>query len=207
MRKLFRAKSKPRPAKLAGFTLPEVMVSSCIGAGIGGTMIFLLLQGAVEQRLGLAGATVEQQAYTLQSSILGCLRGMSANQGLSPDLTSAVNDSNGNLLGYRSVFFFNARPDGSYTREQISVSAAMDQVAYIPDVTVPTHSIVWFKNSTNVALRQLCFNTSFNPDGSLNSSLVNVQFLMDDNGASRQPTNRNSTSIYRTFSVRLRGDY
>jgi hypothetical protein len=203
---LFRPKRKPSPATHAGFTLPEVMVASCIGAGIGGAMIFLLLQGAVEQRLGLAGATVEQQAYTLQSSILACLRGMSANQGLAPDVTSAVKDSSGNLLGYRNVFLFNARADGSYTRGQISVSAAMDRVAYIPDVTVPTNTIVWFKNSTNVALRQLCFNTSFNPDGSMNSSLVNVQFLMDDNGASQQSANRNNTSIYRTFSVRLRGD-
>ena len=181
-------------------------MASTIGLGIGAAMIFLLLQGAVEQRLSLSGVTVEQAAHQLESSIIGCLRGMSANQGLSPDLSSPVQDSNGNVLGYRNVFFFSAQPDGSYIRQQISASAAMDQVKYTPDVRVPTNCTVWFKNTSSVALRQLSFNTSFNPDGSLNSSLVNVEFLMDDNGASQQPANRNNTSVYRTFSVRLRSD-
>ena len=57
-----------------------------------------------------------------------------------------------------------------------------------------------------LALRSLCFSTSFNPDGSLNSSLVNVRFQMDDNGASRQNPINNPANIYRTFSIQMRSD-
>lgn len=190
----------------AAFTLPEIMIALCIGIGISGTVIFLLFQAAVEQRLGLANATVEQQAQFLQSSIVSCLREKSANQGLSPDYTSAVHDAGGHLLGYQKVFFFSAHSDGSYTREQITVDPTSGRVAYLPDATKPAASIVWMTNRANVALRQLCFNTSFNPDGSLNASLVNVQFMMDDNGASRQRSGNNTTSIYRSFAVRMRSD-
>lgn len=182
------------------------MVASCVGLGIAGTMIFLLIQAAVEQRAGLAAATVEQSAYYLQTSIVDCFRGMSANQGLSPDYSSALRDANGHLLGYQTVFFFSANPDGSYTRNQISVEPNSGRVTYIPDVTRPTTSIVWMTNAANVALRQLCFSTSYNPDGSLNGSLVNVQFLMDDNGASQQARNGSTPSVYRSFSVRMRSD-
>lgn len=181
-------------------------MSTLIGVGISGTVIFLLFQAAVEQRLGLASATVEQQAQSLQSSIANCLRGMSANQGLSPDYTSAIHDTGGHLLGYQKVFFFCANPDGSYTREQISVDPASGRVTYLPDATKPAAAIIWMTNRANLALRQLCFNTSFNPDGSLNGSLVNVQFLIDDNGASQQKSGSNPTSIYRTFAVRMRSD-
>jgi len=188
------------------FTLPEVMVASCLGFGIGGTVIFLLVQAAVEQRVGLAAATVEKSAYYLQSSIVNCFRGMSANQGLSPDYTSALRDGDGHLLGYQTVFCFSANTNGSYTRNQISVDPASGRVTYVPDVTMPTTSIIWMTNTANVVLRQLCFSTSYNPDGSLNGSLVNVQFLMDDNGASQQARNGNPASVYRSFSVHMRSD-
>jgi hypothetical protein len=182
------------------------MVASAIALGISGSMIFLLLQGAAEQRRGLASATVEQSANFLQSSIVNCLRGMSANQGLSPNYTSALLDANGHLLGYQTVFVFYANADGSYTTQQISVDARSGRVTYTPDVSKPASTVLWMTNGVNVALRQLCFSTSFNPDGSLNSSLVNVQFNMDDNGATQQGSNNNSTSLFRTFSVRMRSD-
>jgi hypothetical protein len=181
------------------------MIASVISIGISGSVIFLLLQAAVEQKRGLANTTVEQAAYLLQSRITSCLRTMSANQGLSPNYTTGLYDDGGHLLGYQTVFFFSPNPDGSYTTEQISVDATSGRVIYTPDVSSPGKSILWMTNSATVALRQLYFNTSFNSDGSLNASLVNVNFLFDDNSAASKKS-QNTSSIYRTFAVRMRSE-
>jgi hypothetical protein len=79
-------------------------------------------------------------------------------------------------------------------------------VVYTPDVSNPTKQIVWVSNSRTVALRELCFAPSFNPDGSLNSSLVNVRFQMDDNGYAQHNPINNPGNIYRSFSVQMRSD-
>ena len=193
-------------ARRSGFTLPELMIASVVGLAIGASVVIVLIQGAREQQRGLADTTVEEKAYLLQSSIASCLRTMSANQGVSPDYSTGLYDANGHLLGYQTIYFFYGNANGNYTTEKISVDLNSGRVTYTPDVSRPSSNIVWMTNGATVALRQLCFNTSLNPDGSFNSSLVNVQFLMDDNGASHQSQNNNPASIYRSFSVRLRGD-
>lgn len=198
-------KCRPREHRRA-FTIPEVLVGILIGLPVAGTVVFLLLQAGSEQLRGLAGTTVEQSAYRLQANISGCMRGVSCTQGLTPDHTSQLTDGNGNLLGYQKVFVFRPKPDGTYTTEQIRFDSTTGRVVYIPDMSAPTNQVLWMTNSPSVALRQLCFTPSYNPDGSLNSSLVNVRFQMDDNGCSRHSPTNNPANIYRSFAIQMRSD-
>jgi prepilin-type N-terminal cleavage/methylation domain-containing protein len=194
------------PARRQAFTLIELMMASGIGLVFAGAVVALLYQAGVEQRSGLADATVEDKAYTLQENISSCLRIMSSNQGISPDYNTAATDSHGNLLGYQTIYVFLANANGSYTTEKIHFDPTTGAVVYTPNGSAPGTTILWMTNSPTVALRQLYFNTSFNPDGSLDSSLVNVRLQMDDNGASRQNVTNNPASIYRSFSVQMRSD-
>jgi hypothetical protein len=187
------------------FTLMEMMFATTIGLGLAGTVVLLLVQSATEQRNGFADTTVEEKAYMLQANITSCLRSMSASYGLTPNYSSGLVNSNGNLLGYQtiSVFF---PTNGAYITATISYNASSRTVIYTPNDATPSTQIVWMTNSATAALTELYFTTSYNPDGSQNNSLVNVLFQMNDNGFSQQPTNNNTASIFRNFSVQMRND-
>jgi type II secretory pathway pseudopilin PulG len=189
-----------------GFTLLELTIAFGLGVGLAGTVVLLLVQTGYEQRRGFADTSVEESAYLLQTRIASCLRSMSSNQGLTPDYSSGTYDANGNLLGYQKVYVFQANTNGSYTTKQIRFDSSSGRVIYTPSVTTPATQIVWMTNGPALVLRQLCFSTSFDPDGSLNSSLVNVRFQMDDKGYSQQNPINNPASIYRSFSIQMRGD-
>jgi prepilin-type N-terminal cleavage/methylation domain-containing protein len=187
------------------FTLVELMIATAIGVGLSGTVVLLLVQSATEQRNGFADISVEEQAYILEANITRCLRSMSANQGLTPNYSTGLHDPFGNLLGYQSVVAF-FPTNGAYLTATITYIASTGQVIYTPDVTSPSVQTQWITNNASAALTELYFSTSFNPDGSQNSSLVNVGFQMNDNGFSqRNPTN-NPAGIFRTFSVQMRND-
>jgi prepilin-type N-terminal cleavage/methylation domain-containing protein len=188
-----------------GFTLVELLCATMIGVGLGGTVLLLLVQAAAEQRSGFADTTVEEKAYTLEANITGCLRSMSANQGLTPNYSSGLFDGNGNFLGYKSVFIFYPT-NGGYTTASITFNSGTGQVLYTPNVATPSIQTVWMTNCATAALNELYFTTSFNPDGSQNNSLVNVVFQMNDNGFSQQGSINNPTSIFRNFSVQMRND-
>jgi prepilin-type N-terminal cleavage/methylation domain-containing protein len=188
-----------------GFTLVELMVAMAIGLGLAGTVVLLLVQAATEQRHGFSDTTVEEKAYVLQASLAGCLRSMSASMGFSPNYSSSCYDTNGNFLGYKSIFVFSPS-NGVYTTASIAYNSTNGQVVYTPNVSVPTTQITWISNTATVDLTEFYFTTSFNPDGSQNNSLVNVAFQMNDNGFSRQGLINNPTSIFRNFSMQMRND-
>jgi type II secretory pathway pseudopilin PulG len=187
------------------FTLVELLVATAVGIGLAGTVVMLLLQTATEQRNGLADTTVEESAYMLQANITTCLRSMSANQGLTPNYSSSLYDTNGNLLGYKSVLLFYPT-NGGYNTASITYNSSSGQVIYMPNVLTPSTQVVWMSNSATAELTELCFSTSYNLDGSQNSSLINVLFQMDDNGFSQQDPVNNPASIYRNFAVQMRND-
>jgi prepilin-type N-terminal cleavage/methylation domain-containing protein len=186
------------------FTLVELMVAMVIGLGLAGSTVLLLVQSATEQRSGFADTTVEEKAYTLQANITSCLRSMSANQGLTPVYSSGVNNTNGTLLGYQSVFVFYPT-NGGYVTASISYNPSTGKVTYTPNVASPPQ-VIWMTNGTSTELTEFYITTSFNPDGSQNNSLVNVVFQMNDNGFSQQGTINNPSSIFRNFSVQMRND-
>jgi hypothetical protein len=188
------------------FTLAELLVATAVGSGLGGTVLLLLCQTATEQRCGFADMTVEEKAYILQADITACLRSMSANQGMTPDYSSGLYDTNGNLLGYQSVFVFYPT-NGAYITANIHYNASSGQVAYTTNILDSSSQTVWMSNSPTAALTEFCFSGSFNLDGSQNNSLVNVFFQMNDNGFSQQNTLNNPTSLFRNFSVQMRNDY
>jgi prepilin-type N-terminal cleavage/methylation domain-containing protein len=187
------------------FTLVELMVAITVGLGLAGTVVLLLLQSATEQRHGFADTTVEEKAYTLQANLTTCLRSMSATMGITPNWPSLLNDSNGNLLGYQSIFLFYPT-NGAYISANISYNSSSGQVIYTPNLLTPSTQMVWMTNTATAALTKLYFSSSFNLDGSQNNSLVNVVFQMNDNGFSQQNPTNNPASIFRNFSVQMRND-
>ncbi len=193
------------PLYRRAFTLVELLVAATVGLGLAGTVVLLLLQSVTEQRNGFADTTVEEVAYILQANITGCLRSMSANQGLTPNYSSALYNTNGILLGYQSVFGF-FPSNGGYTTASIGFNSATGQVIYTPDITNPSAQNQWITNNASAVVTELCFTTSLNLDGSVNASLVNVVLQMNDNGFSRQNPANNPASIYRNFSVQMRND-
>jgi type II secretory pathway pseudopilin PulG len=187
------------------FTLVELLIAILVSVGLSGTVVLLLVRSATEQRNGLADTTVEEAAYTLEAKITACLRSMSANQGVTPIYSSAFLATNGNLLGYQSVFLFYPS-NGTYITASINYYPSSGEVFYISNTLVPATGTLWMTNSTSVALTELYFSTSFNLDGSQNNSLVNVVFQMNDNGFSQQGAVNNPTSLMRNFSVQMRND-
>lgn len=188
------------------FTLVELLVATAVGSVLAGTMLLLLCQTAREQRCGFADMTVEEQAYKLQANLTTCLRSMSANQGMTPNYSSGLYNSNGNLLGYQSVFVFYPITNGTYITGNISYNSASGEVTYTSNVSAPSIQTVWMGKSATAVLTEFCFSSSFNLDGSEDNSLVNVLFQMNDNGFSQQNPVNNPASLYRNFSVQMRND-
>jgi hypothetical protein len=187
------------------FTLAELMVATAVGMCLAGTVLLLLVQSATEQRNGFADTTVEEMAYILQANITTCLRSMSASMGFTPNYSSGLYATNGNLLGYQSVFIFYPT-NGAYITGTISYNSSSGQVIYTPNVLAPLTQTLWMTNSAAAVLTELYFSASFNLDGSQNNSLVNVVFQMNDNGFSQQNPSNNPASILRNFSVQMRND-
>lgn len=188
------------------FTLPEVMVAGSIGLVITGCIVTLLLDSGIEARLGLGMATVEEKTHVLESQIAMNLRSMSANQGITPDDSTICYSASGAQLGYRGIYAFLTLTNGSTTTEHIAYDPTRGLVTCTPNTASPSQQIVWFTNSSSCVISNLWFNRSLNPDGSLNSSLVNVVIQMSDNGYAQQDPTNNCAYIYRSFSVQLRGD-
>ena len=187
------------------FTLMELMFAVSIGIMVMGGIMLLLVQVGVEQRNGLASATVELNGYVLESQITSCLRSKSGTQGFTPDYATAVTDGGGNPLGYKSIFVFSPTTNG-YVMGRIQFDSASGVVRFIPDVSSPNTQSLWATNSINSRLNALYFSNSYNLDGSLNASLVRVSFDLDDNGISMRSTNNNPTRAFRSFAVQLRSD-
>jgi prepilin-type N-terminal cleavage/methylation domain-containing protein len=193
-------------ASRRAFTLPELMVASSVGLLITSAVISLLMLSALEDRLGLGCATVEEKAYVLQTTIAKNLRPMSANQGMSPDYSLPYTAPNGSVLGYNGIYVFVAMTNGTYANEHIFFNSTNGAVTCVNNSTSPATQSLWMSNSPTCNLTNLWFSTSLNPDGSVNGSLVNVAIEMNDNGFAHQNPTNNCASVYRSFSVQLRGD-
>ena len=186
------------------FTLIELMFATTVGLVVAGSVVMLMFLSAQEQRRGLAAASVEENTYILQSKISTCLRSASGNQGITPDYSTPVLAPNGLVLGYETVLVFTPT-NGGYVSGRIKYTAATGTVIYTPNLSAAAQEL-WMTNSATSRLTNFLFSTSLNLDGSPNSSLVNVSFLMDDNGYTRQNTNNNLASVIRSFCIQMRND-
>ena len=192
-------------ARRSGFTLPELLIASSVSLLISGFVLSLLWLAVKEDRLGLGCATVEEQAYVLQGNLTKTLRIMSANQGMSPDYSMPYTASSGNVVGYHGAYLFKYMTNGSYATEHIVFNSTNGTVTFTDTSGSSAATTVWGTNTSTCIVSNVWFNSSLNPDGSVNSSLVNVALVLNDNGfAGENPTN-NCASIYRSFSVQLRG--
>lgn len=187
------------------FTLIELMFAVSIGLVVVGAAVMLIYQSAKEQQRGLAAVSVEITSHLLESKISACLRSASGNQGATLDRSTVVIDAvTGNTNGYESIFVFTPT-NGAYTLGSIRYTAASGSVVYKRDVTAAAQEL-WMTNSATSRLTNFLFNTSFNLDSSFNSSLVNISFLMDDNGFSTRSPSNNPANVFRNFSIQMRND-
>lgn len=187
------------------YTLAELLVAMGVGAVLAGAVLLLLCQTATEQRYGLSDMTVEEKAYQLQANLTECLRSMSATMGMTPVWNSVVTTTNGTQLGYQSIDVFYPS-NGTYITGNIKYNSGTGQVVFTSNVLAAGTSTVWMSSNSTAALTSFYFNTSYNPDGSQNNSLVNVSFQMSDNGFSQQNPVNNPASLFRNFSVQMRND-
>ncbi len=158
-----------------GFTLIELMVAMSVGLVLAGTVVMLLFQASREQRRGYAATTVEENAHNLQARITSCLRGMSSNFGITPDVSTPVTNISGNVVGYAAIIAFKPNANGTYTSQRLSFNASSGNFSYTPNyLTAPTTQIVWMTSGQKVVLRRLFFSNALNSDLSQNNSLINV---------------------------------
>jgi prepilin-type N-terminal cleavage/methylation domain-containing protein len=196
---------RPRDTQ-RGFTLTELMVGMVAGLLIAGSMMLLLIQSAREQYRGVADATVEEVTATLQTEIIRCLRGMSANEGVV--FSSPATNSGAVYQGFQRVVMAHG-PVPDYPREDIRFDPQAGTLTYDPNLTITGNERVFLQSRTNAfMLRNVCFFPSLKPDGSLDNSLVNVVIELDDNRSSRRPGLLSSPSyparVQRTFAVKMR---
>jgi hypothetical protein len=194
-------------SRARAFTLPEVLVAGSIGVIITGFIMALLLDSGAEARMGFGVATVEDQAYYVEGQLTRNLHAMSANQGITPDQSTMCYAPNGSFLGYQGIYAFQILTNGTTVTEHIVFDPTHGTVTCVTNTAAAATSTVrWFTNSANCVVSNLWFNTSVNLDGSDNASLVNIGLEMNDNGYAEQNSTNNCATIYRSFSVQLRGD-
>lgn len=191
------------PGRL-GFTVIEMLIGSTAGLFVTGIALVLLVESAKEERRGLADATVEQYASSLEGKIVQILRTMSASQGVA--FSSPARDSSGRLLGYQSVIMGHG-PAPDFPREEVRFDPATGSVVYDPDRAVADNELTLASRNNWALVRQVLFTPSLKPDGTVDNALVNVVLHVDDGGASHRAENTpNPASIWRTVSVRMRND-
>ena len=194
---------------LRGFTLVELMTASVIALIITGSAVMLLFYSSREGMKGICNATVEETAYIIQNNLINTIRSMSAANGMTPDTVTACYDSNSNLLGYRAIYTFTVNSNNALTTSRFYYDTNASAVVYVPDITQTNTKVYWGTNSKYCKVQNLYFTSSYNLDGSFNSSLVNCFLQVSDNSWS---TNSNygapndAATIFRTFSVLMRAN-
>ncbi len=205
-RGLGRDTARRRLKAASGFTLVELMVASGVGLLVVGAASLMLLQSAREDRRVLADATVQQAANVLESKLMALLRLMSATQ--SAAFAQPVFDSGGNLLGFQCLVVSRGAPP-DYTPEEIVFQPATGRVVHYANCASTNNpDLLWATNSS-LALRRMDFLPSLKPDGTSDTSLINVTIDLDDNGYSQRQlynASTNAATIWRTFSVKMRNN-
>ena len=184
------------------FTMLEFLIASGVGALIAGAAILLMVETTKESLRGLADYTVEQQASDLEHKIGRYLRSMSANEGVVFFTPSA----SGGYPGYCRIIVARG-PAPDFCREELWFDPDTKMVAYRTNRTQTASEQVIMRSRTNVVvLRNLCFFPSLKSDGTLDNSLVNVVFDLDEDGASGRHANTTPARIQRTFAVKMRNN-
>lgn len=184
----------------SGFTLVELLVASGVGALVTGASLLLLLESARESRRGFADATLESAVNGVQTRIVGCLRPMSADEGVI--FADPMNNSDGVLLGFRRVIMARG-PAPDFPREELRFDTSTGQAIYDPNRSLNGNEVVIGDSTPRAVIRRVCFWPSLKKDGTPDNSLINVAIVADDNGTSGRPL-PNPANVWRTFTVRMR---
>jgi hypothetical protein len=165
-----------------------------------GSLALIMVQTAVEQRQGLAQASLEQEANHVVDRLAVLLRSMSASE-------SALfgNPLTSNPNYYRRLIVAQGE-SASQPREEILFVANLNCLLHRSDVT-RTNVVVLSAPSATSVLRDLYFYPSFKNDGSLDSTTLNVALRVDDNGygGRRSPLGTSRPfSVSRYFAVKMR---
>jgi prepilin-type N-terminal cleavage/methylation domain-containing protein len=183
-----------------GFTLVEVMVASGLASLVTGAGLLLLLESARESRRGFADATLESKVNEVQTRIIGCLRPMSADEGVI--FADPLTDQEGALLGFRRIIVARG-PAPDHPREELRFESAGGRAVHDPNRAVAGNEVTLGQSTAGAVVRRVSFWPSLKKDGTPDNSLINVSITADDNGSSGRPL-PNAANVWRTFTVRMR---
>jgi len=189
-----------RNQRRLGFTLVELMVALCVGGFVTGAGLLLLLESARESRRGVADAALEAAVNNVQARVIGCLRPMSADEGVI--FADPLSDADGVFLGFQRIIIARG-PAPDHPREELRFEAATGRVVYDPNRSLAGNEVILGQSSPREVLRRVSFWPSLKKDGTPDNALVNVAIVADDNGSSGRPL-PNSANVWRSFSVRMR---
>jgi hypothetical protein len=201
---LFRTGASRRCKAASGSTLVEMMLAAGVAVLVAGTATLMFLDCAKEDRRVFGDASVQEGANVLESKLLARLRVMSATQ--SAAFAQPVFDTAGNLLGYQCVVVSQGPPP-DYTPEAIVFQPGAGQVVHYPNFANTNNPDLLLATNSSLALRRVDFLPSLKPDGTPDTSLINVTIDVDDNGYSQRQlynASTNPATLWRTFSVKMR---
>jgi hypothetical protein len=184
----------------AAFTLVEVMMASGIASLATGAGLLLLLESARESRRGFADATLESRVNEIQTRIIGCLRPMSADEGVI--FAEPLTDQDGAILGFQRIIIARG-PAPDYPREELRFESVNGRAIHDPNRAISGNEVTVGQSTPGAVIRRVCFWPSLKKDGTPDNSLINVSITADDNGSSGRPL-PNPANVWRTFTVRMR---
>lgn len=200
MRLRLHPSASSRRARCLAYTVMELIFAGSITTLALGSLSLLMVQTAVEHRVGLAHSALEQEANQVADRLTVLLRCMSASEG-----TLFGNPVPSNTNYYRRLIVAQGEST-SHPREELLFLPDRNVLVHRADVT-RTNVSVLAQPSTMCVLRDLRFYPSFKNDGSLDSTALNVELRVDDDGygGRRGPSGtRRPYTVSRFFTVKMR---
>ena len=198
--KLFSSNRFHSRMRRAAFTIIEMWVSMAIGSMCLGACSVIYVVMAKEHRIGLADSIVQERIDNLEDKLTQYFQTMSATSGATLSAPASTNSSM-----YRMAV---VSKGGASPQERLIFLTDTATLYYDPNSLVSGDEKVFWTGETNkFVLRDLYFTLGlkegYRPDG----SILNVNLIMDDDKASRRRSGANYTTstVKRTFSIRLRG--
>jgi len=200
MRLRYHPSPSSKRVRCFAYTVIEVIFAGSITTLALGSLSLIMVQTAVEHRTGLAQSSLEQEANQVADRLTILLRNMSASES-----TLFGNPVPSNTNCYRRLIVAQGE-SASHPREELLFLPDRYLLLHRADITRTNFSVLTQPSATCI-LRDLQFYPSFKNDGSLDSTTLNVELRVDDDGygGRRGPSGtRRPYTVSRFFAVKMR---
>lgn len=195
--------SASKDRKTSGMAIVEMVLASAVGVLVLGALLTLVMEVAKEQRRGLVDSSLEMEANLLEDKVNRVLRSMSSGE----SVVTAEPTATGSAFFRKIIIARGQTP--TYPREELVYDPANCRMVHDPNRAATGDESILMEGTNSVVLRNAYFFLSAKPDGSLDSSAVNVFLQFDDNcAAMRRNPDRSlrRTQVSRVFTVKMRNN-